>query len=375
MPKVTPPRKSNWARGPYKVVVESQDRFGSSVRDEKVVQVLDPDADRFAIKLPDVLRSEKSSVEVGEEFTALWGTGYDAGQAYVEVEHRGKIIEAYWTDAARTQQIIRVPVSESMRGGFTVHVSHVEENRAYLNSVRVDVPWSNKQLKIKWEHFVSKLEPGAKEEWTLSISGPDAAEQAMEMVASLYDASLDAFLPHNWPNGFNVFRMDNSRLGYSFENRLKSLNYLAWNWRQDYQNETWIYRHYADDVVNQFAGYGRVSGRMARGEMSFFSKAEGNAAAAPAAETAVADEMGLVEKDSFEPVSGGKLDQATASRARSQPSHCPQELERNRILLSEFDCRTRRQGDDQVHHARSPHGMEVPRVCPRCEPARRFDHR
>ncbi len=114
------------------MVVESQDRFGSSVRDEKVVQVLDPNADRFAIKLPDVLRSEKSSVEVGDEFMALWGTGYDAGQAYVEIEHRGKIIDAYWTDAAKTQQVIRVPVTESMRGGFTVHVSHVQENRAYL---------------------------------------------------------------------------------------------------------------------------------------------------------------------------------------------------------------------------------------------------
>ncbi len=78
----------------------------------------------------------------------------------------------------------------------------------------------------------------------------------MEMVASLYDASLDAFLPHNWPSGFNVFRMDYSRIGYSFENQLKSLNYLAWNWRQSYQDETWIYRHYADDVVIQF---GRTS--------------------------------------------------------------------------------------------------------------------
>ena len=99
-----------------------------------------------------------------------------------------------------------------MRGGFTLRVTMVRENRGYLESRHVDVPWTNKNLTVKWEHFVSKLEPGQKETWTAVITGPDAKKAVAEMVATLYDQSLDAYLPHNWQSGFGVFRQDWSRL-------------------------------------------------------------------------------------------------------------------------------------------------------------------
>ena len=85
-----------------------------------------------------------------------------------------------------------------MRGGFTFRVTYVRENRAYLESRRVEVPWSNKDLVVKWERFVSKLGPGDKETWTAVVTGPKAEKAAAEMVAGLYDASLDAYKPHNW---------------------------------------------------------------------------------------------------------------------------------------------------------------------------------
>jgi len=33
----------------------------------------------------------------------------------------------------------------------------------------VNVPWTNKNLTVKWEHFVSKLEPNRKETFTALI--------------------------------------------------------------------------------------------------------------------------------------------------------------------------------------------------------------
>ena len=105
----------------------------------------------------------------------LWATGYDAARAFVEVEHRGKIIKAWWTEPNKTQHVLKQPVDESMRGGFTVRITQVRENRAYLTSRRVDVPWTNKNLTVKWERFVSKLEPGQKETYAAIVTGPDAA--------------------------------------------------------------------------------------------------------------------------------------------------------------------------------------------------------
>jgi len=46
----------------------------------------------------------------------------------------------------------------------------VRENRSYLTSRYVAAPWLNKELELKWEHFVSKLQPGQKETWTAVVT-------------------------------------------------------------------------------------------------------------------------------------------------------------------------------------------------------------
>ena len=97
---------------------------------------------------------------------------YETGRAFVEIEQRHEMVQRYWTKAGQTQQQIKLAVTEAMRGGFFVHVTYVRENRAYLESRKVNVPWKNKDLELKWEHFVSKLQPGQKETWTLEVQSP-----------------------------------------------------------------------------------------------------------------------------------------------------------------------------------------------------------
>ncbi|MBY0457947.1 MAG: hypothetical protein K2V38_11455, partial [Gemmataceae bacterium] len=227
--------KSKLKPGIYRAILETTDRFGKKVTARHQFTVLNPAADKFNVKVPSVVESPKWSVEVGEEFTMLWGSGYDAARAYIEVEHKGKILQSFWTEKNATQHVLKVPVKEDMRGGFTVRVTQVRENRAYLTARHVDVPWTNKNLTVKWERFVNKLEPGAKETFTAVISGPDAKKAVAEMVAALYDSSLDAFLPHNWMQRFGVFRHDHSNLHLGFENMGKWFFHIHGQWPTAYK--------------------------------------------------------------------------------------------------------------------------------------------
>lgn len=241
--------------GLFRAVIETTDKFDKPVTSKAQFTVIDPEAKQYAIKLPNLVAAPKWSVEPGQEFTAIWGTGYDKGRAYVEIEHRGEIIEHYWTDPARTEVTITQPVTEAMRGGFTVRVTYVRENRAYVESRQVAVPWSNKQLMVKWERFVSKLEPGAKEQWTAVVSGPDAKTAVAEMVATLYDASLDQFLPHSWP-GMHVFRHDHSPRQSIFQNEVKHLYHVMGGWPHGYISvPTRAYRSFPADVTQNLWGY------------------------------------------------------------------------------------------------------------------------
>ena len=240
------------AAGLYRAKFATKDRFGKAVTAELPLQVLDADATQLALKLPQVVGIAKPSLEPGEEFLGIWGSGYPTARAYIEIEHRGKLLQSFWTAQGVTQSAIRQAIDESLRGGFTFRTTMVRENRAYLESRRIDVPWSNKQLTVKWERFVSKLLPGQKETYTAVIHGPDAQQQAAEMVAALYDASLDAYLPHNWPSGFDIFRVDYSNLRSQFENQLKDFQYLYATWRMDQRDGSLAYRSFPFDLIESF---------------------------------------------------------------------------------------------------------------------------
>lgn len=118
-------------------------------------------------------------------------------QVYVQVEKSGRIVQDKWIDL-HSDHLFTMPVTEADRGGFLVHLFLFQHGRMIYESIRVDVPWSNKQLNIEWETIRNILMPGQEEEWILKVTDENEAAVIAEIMASMYDASLDAFLPFQW---------------------------------------------------------------------------------------------------------------------------------------------------------------------------------
>ena len=255
--------------GLYRAMLTTRDKFGNEVTARLPLQVLNPKGKNFRIKLPNVVAAPKWMMEPGETFQALWGTGYDSGRAYIEIEHRKKLLGAQWTDPDRTQSLLKQTVDEGMRGGFTLRVTQVKENRAYFTQRKVNVPWTNKELEVKWSHHTSKLEPGQKEIWTATVSGPDAKNAVAEVAAALYDESLDAYLPHRWMSAFSVFRQDSSRLNSNFQNQVTGFQRFLGNWPRNYYATGVEYPSFPQDILaihSHLARPGMLSMRSMRRE-------------------------------------------------------------------------------------------------------------
>ncbi len=235
--------------GIYRAVLETQDGFGKPVGARLLLHVVDPKARRFPIRIANHFTAPTWTVEPGGKLVVLWGTGYESGRACVEIEHRGKLLRRYWTRAGHTQAVIEHQVGEELRGGFIVRVTCVRENRAYLNVHLVDVPWSNKKLTVKWERFRSKLIPGQKETWTAVVSGPNARNAVVEMVAGMYDASLDQYAPHEWPQAFHVFRHETAWRGAWFVNTRLDLQHILGGWVRETRGVDLRYRAFPREIV------------------------------------------------------------------------------------------------------------------------------
>src|SRR5690606_24088319 len=105
------------------------------------------------------------------------------------------------------QQRITRPLTEQDRGGLAFSWLYIHNNRVYQASQYVTVPWSDRDLQLEWATHRDKLLPGAAEEWRLTIKGSKKEAVAAELMAGLYDASLDALRPHNW--NWNAFQYSN----------------------------------------------------------------------------------------------------------------------------------------------------------------------
>ena len=309
--------------GIYRARLQTRDPLGREVSAILPMQVLDPQADRLNIRLPHLVRTRQDSLEPGSTFQAVWGTGYDTGRAFVEIEHRGQLLQSYWTEPNRTQALITQPIIEEMRGGFNLRVTSVHENRASFHSQQIDVPWSDRELKIRWERFISKLEPAVRETWTAIITGPEAERRAVEMVATLYDASLDTFAIHRWPESFGVFRQDFSPVRSRFENESQWLRAMFSNWSRDFKQAPLTYRDFPPRILHdlgpQLQMMRRGMSRFGGEPEAFFMDAGMPMAAAAPMEGEAVD----AESQAAADIGDGSMDRDDVRRPSSDLSRIP----------------------------------------------------
>jgi uncharacterized protein YfaS (alpha-2-macroglobulin family) len=94
------------------------------------------------------------------------------------------------------------PTTEEDRGGYGVSFLFIKHNRVHEFQDVIKVPWTNKELAIRYGTFRDKTLPGSEETWTLTIEGSKGEKVATELLAGMYDASLDEFTPHQWQKPF-----------------------------------------------------------------------------------------------------------------------------------------------------------------------------
>ena len=85
----------------------------------------------------------------------------------------------------------RFPYKKEYGDGILVSMAFVKDGRLYSHNAQIMKPAPEKKLQLKWTTFRDKLRPGQQEEWKLTVLYPDGSPAEAEMLATMYDASLD----------------------------------------------------------------------------------------------------------------------------------------------------------------------------------------
>ncbi len=232
---VTLKRTKRWESGQYIIVLESKDNFGQAIKDEAYTRFYSEkdkstlDNALFSINL------DKDQYKAGDIAKVTLASASKDVTIMLDIEKDGKVIDTQIIQLNNSKKTISIPVNSEDVGGFAVKYSFAAYNSYRSGSLIVPVPYPSKDLQIETKTFRDKLKPGQEETWSFTVKGPKGDKVSAELLASMYDASLDEFRGHQWyfepiqrANYYSRSRSNSRRsfgiTSFNLYNRFKSIS-------------------------------------------------------------------------------------------------------------------------------------------------------
>jgi uncharacterized protein YfaS (alpha-2-macroglobulin family) len=249
----------SWSQGEYVLEIVAADKSGKEVKEVSYFTVFSPKDKNIPTPSVNYFQPLKVTAEPGEKASFIAGTSEKKLTVLYEVERDGQVLTKEWITLNDEQRIFEIPIREEYRGNLGIHYTFIQNNRLYAVNQVVVVPFTNKMLDISFESFRDKLLPGQEEQWKILIRGKNADKVASEMVATLYDESLDVFRFHNWYASF--FNSLHARLQWhsinGFDQKELTIYDNSWNAGTarspesiDFDSFNWFgYDYYSRDLL------------------------------------------------------------------------------------------------------------------------------
>lgn len=158
----------------------------------------DSKATQIPYATPDWVLVPADSVRPGQPATLLLGSSETGARVLLQVERGGQLLQKEWLTLTGGQQR-RLEVASgpaTARGPLYIHTTQVRDNHLYHHTATVQVAEAPQPLQLSINTFRDKLQPGQKETWRVTIHQANGKPADAELLATLYDQSLDVFRQH-----------------------------------------------------------------------------------------------------------------------------------------------------------------------------------
>ena len=161
-----------------------------------------------------------------------------------------KIIKQGSFDKSNALVNLKLTYEEDYENGLLLTFAWVKDGRGYTHTTTVKRPLPDKRLTMEWKTFRNRLTPGQEEEWTLTIKDCNGKPVDAQLMATLYDQSLDQLYKHNWSlvPYVSVSLPSNS---WSFLPRysMSDSGYMPW---RSVPVDDLVFSHFDEDALPQY---------------------------------------------------------------------------------------------------------------------------
>ncbi|WP_417785527.1 alpha-2-macroglobulin family protein [Tenacibaculum sp.] len=196
--EVTLTNYKKWASGKYITVLSSKDKFGQDVTDKALFTIIDNKEKSVTDNQLFTYNTNKTTYKPNDIAELQIGSASKDVTIIVQIEKNHTIINTELIHLNNKIKTIEVPVTKQDVGGFVIKYYFVNYNSFVSGIIPISVPNEQNSITIETNTFRDKLQPGTQQTWSFTVKNDKNNKVAAEMLASMYDASLDEFKPHNW---------------------------------------------------------------------------------------------------------------------------------------------------------------------------------
>lgn len=239
----------NYKSGNYTIVFSATDSQNNLIESKSGFEFLQSN-DRFDTnQIISITQLNKNPKEDGFVLLKLFSiipelhllmTGVTSGKVFTE---QAVIIKD-------NEATVKIPFEKSLNSNLSFGFQGVFNNQSFHNGIHVKFEIETPKFEFETESFRNKIEPGSTENWSFKLKSGNISNEA-EILASMYDSSLDSFNILDWRkleiysynhdyfmyrnvvgfdrDGFNVNYLNSQFLPLQIENETTKLLWFGFN--------------------------------------------------------------------------------------------------------------------------------------------------
>ncbi|MDD4404270.1 MAG: alpha-2-macroglobulin family protein [Parabacteroides sp.] len=184
--------------GRYRITLKGSDAKGRSVSEQTEFILFGKGDKKPPVASHTWLVEEKTVCLPGEEAVFTFGTSHKNAYVLYEITSEKGVLSRKWLTLSDENKTFRLPYSSEFGKGVSISFAFVKEGTFYNKEFTLKKKEPEKTLNIKPVTFRDKLVPGSEETWSFKIADTDSLPVLAEVLAGMYDASLDKIKNHSW---------------------------------------------------------------------------------------------------------------------------------------------------------------------------------
>jgi uncharacterized protein YfaS (alpha-2-macroglobulin family) len=184
--------------GIYRLIAKAPDAHGDEATTEIDFTLASSSDKRPPLPVYEWMMKKQTVCAVGEQAQIIYGSSAKNVYVLFELLKDNRKLASSRFVLNNENRRIDIPFLESYGDGLVASFIFIKDGKRFDEIIPITRKQEEKTLDLRMEVFRDHLLPGQEETWTLAVRDAAQHPAVAEVLAAMYDASLDKLYPHRW---------------------------------------------------------------------------------------------------------------------------------------------------------------------------------